>query len=486
MGLLNYSNKICLAPMVRIGELPTRLLALRYGANLVWGPEIVDKALVGGSLVQRIVNDRVNCIDFVKPPTNKVLFRVHPLEANRLVFQLGSASPDLAVQAAKLVADDVAGIDLNCGCPKHFSVHAGMGAGLLKEPDRLISILQALVKEVGIPHNVSISCKIRLLETKEKTLALIERLCSTGIRAITIHCRTTPMRNTEPAHREYLQDIVDLCKKYNVAVLANGDVSGYEEGKKLIEKYGLDGVLIARAAEKNVSCFRAEGPLSNRDLALDYLKMALEVENNFGNTKYCLTQIMQGAFRKDVRQAAQCAKSYDDLKNAFAMDQKHSDASGVIYAPKREKSIMFAFGSSSKLLKALSNEATLKQLAAFSFTKVFVYKPEGEKSEDFTDCSEKFKSHGVNLASVSSDDLALKIDQADLIICSKEEQSISFEASSSHKQILYFTSSELASLYNEREELNKAGNYLGSQTESFYDILFNKIKGTNTKKEVTI
>ncbi|WBW71466.1 tRNA/mRNA dihydrouridine synthase Dus2 [Schizosaccharomyces osmophilus] len=485
MGLLNYSNKICLAPMVRIGELPTRLLALRYGANLVWGPEIVDKALVGGTLVQRIVNDRVNCIDFVKPPTNKVLFRVHPLEANRLVFQLGSASPDLAVQAAKLVADDVAGIDLNCGCPKHFSVHAGMGAGLLKEPDRLISILRALVKEVGVPHNVSISCKIRLLETKEKTLALVERLCSTGIRAITIHCRTTPMRNTEPANRGYLHDIVDLCKKHNVAILVNGDVSGYEDGKKLIEQYKLDGVLIARAAEKNVSCFRSEGPLSNRNLALDYLKMALEVENNFGNTKYCLTQIMQGAFRKDVRQAAQCAKSYDELKNAFALEQKHSDASGIVSAPGHEKSIMFAFENSSKLLKALSNEITAKQLAASSFTKLIVYKPDSEKIEDYPDYNEKFKSHGIDLMIASTDDLASKIGQSNLIVCSKEEHSISFEALSTHKQILQFSSTELESLYNTQEESNRANDFPNAQADFFYDILFKKIKGFNTKKEVT-
>ncbi|EPY49390.1 tRNA dihydrouridine synthase Dus2 [Schizosaccharomyces cryophilus OY26] len=484
MGLLNYSNKICLAPMVRIGELPTRLLALRYGANLVWGPEIVDKALVGGTPVQRVVNDRVNCIDFVKPPTNKVLFRVHPLEANRLVFQLGSASPDLAVESAKLVANDVAGIDLNCGCPKHFSVHAGMGAGLLKEPDRLISILQALVKEVGVPYNISISCKIRLLETKEKTLALIERLCSTGIRAITVHCRTAPMRNTEPAKRDYLHDIVNVCRKYGVSILANGDVSGHEDGKKLIEKYNLDGVLIARAAEKNVSCLRSEGPLSNHDLALDYLKMALEVENNFGNTKYCLTQIMQGAFRKDVRQAAQCAKSYDDLKKIFALEQKHSDASGTVSVSKHEKSILFAFENGSKLLKAFSTENAIKQLAAASFTKVIVYKSDNERSEEYQGYDEKYRSHGINLVIVSTDDLASKISQSDLIVCSKEKQSISFEALNAHKQILQFSAAEIESLCIPQQESSKDDESPNVQSHSIYDILFRKIQSSNTNKEV--
>lgn len=41
--MIEYTNKLCLAPMVRSGELPMRLLALKYGADLVWSPELVDK-----------------------------------------------------------------------------------------------------------------------------------------------------------------------------------------------------------------------------------------------------------------------------------------------------------------------------------------------------------------------------------------------------------------------------------------------------------
>lgn len=49
----------------------------------------------------------------------KVIFRTKPsAEKEKVIFQVGSADPDLAVEAAKLVVDDVAGIDLNAGCPK--------------------------------------------------------------------------------------------------------------------------------------------------------------------------------------------------------------------------------------------------------------------------------------------------------------------------------------------------------------------------------
>jgi hypothetical protein len=58
----------------------------------------------------------------------------------------GTSDPDRAVATAKLVAKDVAGIDVNMGCPKDFSIKGGMGAALLRKPDTAHAILSALVK----------------------------------------------------------------------------------------------------------------------------------------------------------------------------------------------------------------------------------------------------------------------------------------------------------------------------------------------------
>lgn len=71
---------------------------------------------------------------------DRAIFECHPLEKSRLIFQLGSADPELAVQAALLVVNDVAGIGLNCGCPKPFSISGGMGAALLQTPDKLCDV----------------------------------------------------------------------------------------------------------------------------------------------------------------------------------------------------------------------------------------------------------------------------------------------------------------------------------------------------------
>jgi tRNA-dihydrouridine synthase 2 len=186
MPPLDYRNKVVLAPMVRIGELPTRLLALRHGADLVWGPETVDRAILGS---QRVVNDKTGCIEFTK--SGKVIYRLHPSEKGRLVYQLGSADARLAVEAATMVAKDVAGVDLNCGCPKHFSIQGGMGAALLKDIPRLEGILRALVEQVGKVYDIGISCKIRLLASDEETHDMVRCLCRTGIVGLTVFLSLT-------------------------------------------------------------------------------------------------------------------------------------------------------------------------------------------------------------------------------------------------------------------------------------------------------
>ncbi|KAA8645943.1 hypothetical protein EYZ11_002507 [Aspergillus tanneri] len=313
---VDYRGKIVLAPMVRSGELPSRILALKYGADLVWGPETVDRAMIGTA---RRVNPRNGTIEFTRCPSNggrrdkpfeeSILYRIDPAwEKKKLIFQIGTASPELAVEAAKLVAGDVAGIDVNSGCPKPFSTHAGMGAALLRTPDKLCAILEALVRDVGIPYQIGISVKIRILSNAEQTEQLVSRLVKTGITGLTVHCRTTPMRPREKAIRDQLRMVASVCRNAGVACIMNGDVTSRDEGLALMEEYGVDGAMIATAAESNSSCFRSQedgGLLPWREVVYEYLRSAIDSENRFGNTKYLLNIMIPG---KD--------KEFKDAKNA--------------------------------------------------------------------------------------------------------------------------------------------------------------------------
>jgi tRNA-dihydrouridine synthase 2 len=304
---VDYRGKIVLAPMVRSGELPSRLLALHYGADLVWGPETVDKSMIGTT---ERTNPRTGCKEWTRVSSNtqsanwqpggkeNVIFRIDPArEKDKFIYQIGTASPTLAVQAASLVAPYCSGIDVNAGCPKPFSTSGGMGAQLLRTPDLLCDILRALVAEVGTPHEIGISVKIRLLETPELTSELVNKLCKTGITGLTIHCRTTPMRPRERAIREQLRMIADICRAHGVACLMNGDVTSREEGLALAEEFNVDGAMIATAAESNSSVFRTkeQGGLAPwREVVEEYLRLAFSVENKFGNTKFLLSQLMPG------------------------------------------------------------------------------------------------------------------------------------------------------------------------------------------------
>ncbi len=322
---VDYRGCVVLAPMVRSGECPSRLVALKHGADLVWGPETIDKALIGTT---RRINPTTKTIDFTRVSSNgaknpslnpeqkeSVIYRLHPdKESKKLIYQIGTANPETAVQAAKLIAPDVAGIDVNAGCPKPFSTSGGMGAALLKTPEKLCAILRALVKEVGEPHEIGISVKIRILDTAEQTEQLVRQLVQTGITGLTVHCRTTPMRPRERAIRDQLRMVANVCREAGVACLMNGDVYSRDEALDLITEYGVDGAMIATAAETNPSVFRpaSEGGKAPWDeVVKDYVKTALEVENRWGNTKYLLGQMIPG--KLPAYKSMMATKSYSDL-----------------------------------------------------------------------------------------------------------------------------------------------------------------------------
>lgn len=260
-----------------------------------------------------------------KPPENQkesVIYRMHPeKEANKLIFQIGTADPERAVAAARLVAADVAGIDVNAGCPKPFSTSGGMGAALLRTPDTLCAILEALVREITPEFNIGISVKIRILETPAETEALVRRLVATGITGLTVHCRTTPMRPRERAIRGQLRMIADICHEAGIACLMNGDVEDRDQGLKLAEEFGPDGAMIATAAEKNPSCFRTQaagGVLPWQPVVEEYVKTAMSVNNRWGNTKFLLAQMIPG---KDAKyQPTVQSKSYTDLCKILELD----------------------------------------------------------------------------------------------------------------------------------------------------------------------
>ncbi|XP_076808742.1 tRNA-dihydrouridine(20) synthase [NAD(P)+]-like isoform X1 [Clavelina lepadiformis] len=310
---LDYQNKHILAPMVRIGRLPTRLLALKYGADIVYSEEIIDHRFIR---CKRIINDRLNTIDFVQETDNFPMFRTCSAERHQVVFQMGTADADRALKAAKLVENDVAGIDVNMGCPKEYSTKGGMGAALLNNPEKVKKILTTLVKNLSIP----ITCKIRILPDMKKTIELVKLIASTGVAALAVHGRYKGERPRHPVHCDVIRKIVETV---SIPVIANGGsveyIQSFADIQKFKEATNASSVMIARSAQYNCSVFRREGVLPTQQVIKDYLEFAVNYDNHYINCKYCLLEVMHDCQESEKGVKLRSAVSLQEICDIFEM-----------------------------------------------------------------------------------------------------------------------------------------------------------------------
>ncbi|EPZ35849.1 FMN-linked oxidoreductase [Rozella allomycis CSF55] len=305
MTILDFRNKLILAPMVRTGTLPMRLLAYKYGADIVFSPEVIDKAI---HRAKRVENYITGTIDYLNEH-GKIVFQTKPCERNRLVFQMGSADENIALEAAKIVDRDVSAFDLNCGCPKWFSIQGGMGAALLDNSEKLCKILKTLVENT----EKQVTCKIRINKDFQKTINLVKQIESTGVSAITVHTRTPSDKPTDPADWNCLSAIVNSV---SIPVIANGDIFSLEDAEKIKQQTGCASVMMARAAQANPSVFRKEGLLPLYEVTREYVKNSIDVDNIFHNTKYVTLQMWP--LRKDsIHLNIAQTKTMKDIAKAF-------------------------------------------------------------------------------------------------------------------------------------------------------------------------
>jgi len=273
-----FLNSEILAPMVRASTTPLRTLALSHGASLVYTEELVDRSIT--SPTERIINDELGTIDYRVPKhtysakvqrrlendrdnpdaaNGAVILRIDPtVERHKLIYQMGTGEPNLALDAALTVVKDVDGLDVNMGCPKKFSVSGGMGSALLGDMNRACDIIKTLRRNIGC--NKPVSAKIRLLdeENPKPTVDFVRNLVKAGANAIAIHGRIRGDESHIMARWETLINVVKELKMYddvNVPIIINGDLYTREDIREMKRRTGCDGVMLARPALYNISLF---------------------------------------------------------------------------------------------------------------------------------------------------------------------------------------------------------------------------------------
>uniref|UniRef100_A0A8C8IQC0 Dihydrouridine synthase 2 n=1 Tax=Oncorhynchus tshawytscha TaxID=74940 RepID=A0A8C8IQC0_ONCTS len=290
VGRLCFRNVNALAPMVRVGTLPTRLLSLDYGADIVYSEELIDIKM---AQCQRVVNEVLETVDFVAPD-ERVMFRTCEKEKDRVVFQMG-----------------------------------GMGAALLSDPDKIEAILRTLVKGVSKP----VTCKIRILPTLEDTLSLVKRIENTGVAAIAVHGRLKDERPRHPVHCDFIQAIAEAV---SIPVIANGGsldrVKAHADIEEFRKATGASSVMVARAAMWNPSVFRSQGLLSVEEVMEEYLKYAIRYDNHAFNTKYCLCQMLRDKVESPLGKQLKSAQTNKEICEGYGLQEYYKKTQAELQA----------------------------------------------------------------------------------------------------------------------------------------------------------
>ncbi|KAH9046279.1 hypothetical protein EDB84DRAFT_687649 [Lactarius hengduanensis] len=217
--------------MVPSGTFLTRHISLKHGAKLVWDPEIVDIAIPTQGASWVVCIDSTLFCQLFFPAC--AMFACRPIET--LPGNSGwlcRAKPDLAVQVARRVVDDVFNVELNCGRSKPFSTHSGMGLPIERTQTSITFAITTLTPRTPC-ISVSADLKMRQLPTQQDTLALMGHIANKGINCLTIHYRT---RNVPPSDRALvrrLKEVVDFVEGLgrDVTVVENDDCVSFEDAQ---------------------------------------------------------------------------------------------------------------------------------------------------------------------------------------------------------------------------------------------------------------
>lgn len=281
-----YRNKVILAPMVRAGSLPFRVLALKYGADTVFTEEVIDRRVVNAV---RTENRLLGTVDYVEARGKKpsaVPFQTCVLERDRLVYQIGTGDSVHALRAAQHVERDVAAVDINMGCPKRFSLQGGMGAALLKRPEVAADIVRTLKRNLSVP----VSVKIRLLDSPSETVEFARRMEKAGACALTVHVRQLEDKPASKARWGELRPVVDAI---NIPVIANGDVYTRGDMETIKSLSGCSSVMLARPALLNCSIFKPDGKMAPlTEVIQDYLRQCIRFDSIYQNAKYTVMEMI--------------------------------------------------------------------------------------------------------------------------------------------------------------------------------------------------
>lgn len=236
IGNIKIKNRVVLAPMAGISNAAYFKILEEFGVGLVFTELISAEAIV-----------RQN---------NKTLEMLKGIETVNIPVgvQIFGSNPDTLSKAAKKITDLYKNvfIDINMGCPvPKVAIKSSAGSALLKDVNKIQTIVSSVVKSVNVPVTV----KIRSGWDSEhiNALEVAKTIEKAGASAITIHPRTRAQGYSGKANWDIIKNVKEAV---NIPVIGNGDIKSCYDALDLINKTKCDAVMIGRASLGNPWIFK--------------------------------------------------------------------------------------------------------------------------------------------------------------------------------------------------------------------------------------
>ena len=248
VGKIKIDFPVLLAPMAGFTDYPFRVLCKRMGAGLVYS-EFVS--------ADGIIRENIRTLEMIR----------FSEEERPIGIQIFGNDPETMSKAASFVKNnfnpDI--IDINYGCPVPKVTKKGGGSAALKDLCLMDDITKAVIEAVP---NTPVTVKMRAGWDNESIIVseVGDRLQNIGVKAITLHPRTTKQRYKGKAN----WDLIKILKEdVSIPVIGNGDVFCVDDIKKMFDYTQCDAVMIARAAQGNPWIFRQAKNLFTKSDHLD-------------------------------------------------------------------------------------------------------------------------------------------------------------------------------------------------------------------------
>ncbi len=234
IGNVELSNRIFLAPMAGVTDMPFRVLCKEQGCGLVYTEMVSAK----GMHYEDEKSTKLTLLDENEKPGAVQIF--------------GSEPDIMAGVTEKLNASDASIIDINMGCPAPKITKNGEGSALMKRPEQVERIIRAVVKASIKP--VTVKIRKGWDESSINAVEIAKIAEASGASAVTVHGRTREQYYSGKADWNIIREVKEAI---SIPVIGNGDVVGPREAKRLFEETGCDAIMIGRGAQGNPWIFKA-------------------------------------------------------------------------------------------------------------------------------------------------------------------------------------------------------------------------------------